>query len=1531
MSTDTPDPADGIAIIGMGGRFPGASSLEQFWRNLRDGVESITAQTKDALLAKGMTEAWLANPRFVNASTIIDDVDLFDAAFFGFNPREAEVIDPQQRLFLECCWEVLEQAGYDPETCTQAIGVYAGVGFNAYAYNLARSAEAANVGSYQLMIGNDKDFLTTRVSYKLNLRGPSVVVQTACSTSLVAVYQACESLQAYRCDMALAGGVSINVHDTRGYFYQDGMILSPDGHCRAFDAKARGTVSGKGLGVVMLKRLSDAIDDRDTIRAVIRGWAINNDGSLKVGYTAPSVEGQAQVIAEALAMSSLPAESVTYVEAHGTGTELGDPIELGALNLVYRAATNRRHFCALGSLKTNIGHLDTAAGVAGLIKTVLALEHAQLPPSLHFEEPNPQIDFTDSPFFVNTALRPWTSPDGPRRAAVSSFGIGGTNAHVVLEEAPPATASSSATPLQLLTVSARSAPALESATTRLRDYFENAGEASLADAAYTLHVGRRGFDHRRIVVCRDAADAVAVLSGANPSRVISGVRSRHGGTCAFMFSGQGSQHIGMAGEVYRHQPVFRDVFDQCATLLRPALDLDLRELLYSEDGNREAAATLLTETRITQPALFVVEYALATLMMKWGVMPAAMIGHSIGEYAAACLAGVMSLPEALALVATRGRLMQQRPAGAMLAVQRPAREVEPLLGATLSLAADNAPGLCVVAGETEAVDRLERTLAERGTFTRRLQTSHAFHSQMMDAVLPAFRAEVRRVNLQPPQRPYISNVTGAWIRSEQATDPEYWVSHLRQAVQFSEGIRTLLASEVQVLVEIGPGTTLRSLAAQHLAPRGAQVALASLPAAQDKGRSDLETVLETVGRLWIAGTSVEWTAFHGDERRRRIPLPTYPFERQRYWVDPQPQTTGRVAATATTPQKRADLATWFYAPSWKRTLPPDVGAAKALASDECWLIFDNVDGVGNQLARQLRMAGHETIRIAHAPGFGPIAPGVFSLNLFEPRDYDKMIAELKALGKHPRRVVHLAALSTSDGEGHPRLDNAQGRGVFSLLSLAQALGRQRVTRPVEMTVVSNAMHDVLPDDRVQPEQCTVLGLCTVIPQEYPTVWCTSIDVGRRALADGPDALAERLAQELQADARDAAVAYRGATRWVQTVEPALLGPARRSRFTTGATYVITGGFGKLGLALADHLARTYHARLVLTGRAVPPPRADWPVAAERPNDRTAYQIVAVQHLEGLGAEVLWMAADVADVTQLRRVVAAAEARFGSINGVIHAAGVIGGEGFRAIQELTPAHFQMQFAAKMHGLIALDEALGERQLDVRLLTSSISCELGGLGYAAYAAANHFLNGFAARAAGTASPWLAIDLDGFQFGADEGSRTALTDLLMTGAEGIEVIERALALNPRPSRLIVSTASLPARLDQYTRKALPVSRHESTSAAVEAPTGHARPALSTAFEPPADEVELGLARIWQELLGIEQVGRLDDFFELGGHSLLAVQVVSRVEQAFSVQISLRNIFEARSVAELADRIKTLVWMTQGGQPAAEGDVEDREEIEI
>jgi amino acid adenylation domain-containing protein len=920
---------DGIAIIGMAGRFPGADSVEEFWDNLVQGRESVSFFSDAELRDSGLDpDAFRSRGRYVAARGLLKDIECFDAAFFGIHPREAEVMDPQQRIFLETCWIALERAGYAPNRIDAIVGVFGGVSFNTfYLYALhGRPDLLEMVGPEQVMFGNEKDYVTTRVAYKLGLKGPALNVSTACSTSLVAVAQACQSLLTYQCDFALAGGASVTVPQVRGYFHDEGNIGSADGHTRTFDAQASGTAFGNGVGIVVLKRLEDAIRDHDQVFAVIKGAALNNDGSQRVSFGAPGVDGQAKVISLAHALAGVEPRSISYVEAHGTATPLGDPIEVAGLTKAFREGTDARQFCAIGSVKSNTGHLDVAAGVTGLIKTALALHHKVLPASLHYSSPNPKLNLESSPFFVNAKLRDWERENGiPRRAGVSSFGTGGTNAHVILEEAPELPLSDRGRPWQLLPLSAKTPEALEKATAQLSDYLKKAANstpfesqpAALADAAFTLQSGRAVFSYRRIVVCRDLNDGAAALEARDSKRVFSQHEQNSDPPVVFMFPGQGAQYPGMGASLYNSEPVFRENVDRCLAILKPLLETDLRALMFPKNGSEKDCQAQLQQTALTQPALFVIEYALAKLWMSWGIAPAAMIGHSVGEYVAGCLAGVFQLEDALSLVARRGALVQAQPGGTMLIVRQAEREVLPLLTPELGIAAVNSPNLCVVSGPYSAVESLEKILETRGIATKRLQTSHAFHSAMMDPVLEPFGALLKKVPLREPQIPYVSNVTANWITAKEATNPGYWAGHVRQTVRFAEGVAKLMEEPRNILLEAGPGQTLSTLARQHPAKRAEQNVFASLALS---GEQELRGFYETLGRLWMSGVRVDWKMFYSNESRQRVTLPSYPFDRKRYW----PQGAAKFALSAAPPENKPsdDL-------SLPAAVPPAVSPAEA--------------------------------------------------------------------------------------------------------------------------------------------------------------------------------------------------------------------------------------------------------------------------------------------------------------------------------------------------------------------------------------------------------------------------------------------------------------------------------------------------------------------------------------------------------------------------------------------------------------------------
>jgi acyl transferase domain-containing protein/thioesterase domain-containing protein/acyl carrier protein len=1300
-------PPTAIAIVGMGARLPGAKHLSEFWENLRNGVESIRPLTDQELLAAGVDPSALRDPNYVKAASVLDGIEQFDAPFFGFSPKDAAIVDPQHRVFLECAWEALEQAGWSPDEFPGAIGVFAGSGMNSYLmFHLVPNQQLmASTGLFLLkQTGNDKDVLATRVSYQLNLTGPSMTIQTACSTSLVAVHVACQSLLNRECDMALAGGVTIEIPHRQGYLYREGEILSRDGHCRSFDADSTGTVFGSGAGVVVLRRLEDALADGDQIHAVIRGSAINNDGARKVGYLAPSVTGQAEVVEEALAVADVEAESISYIETHGTGTPVGDPIEIAALTQAFQRSTQARGFCGIGSLKSNIGHLDAAAGVAGLIKTVLALKHKQLPPSLHFVKPNPRIDFANSPFYVNNHAAEWPSGRTPRRAGVTSLGIGGTNAHVILEEAPPVAPSGESRPWQVLTLSAKTATALEAASRNLATHLEQHPELNLAEVAFTGHLGRKAFAHRRALVCGTGEQAVALLRSANTKQDFRGQTAAQTGV-SFLFPGQGAQYADMARGIYESEPAFRSEVNCCAEKLQPELGLDLRTLLFPAEGADLAQVNAqLTETRLAQPALFVIEYALAKLWMSWGVTPSSMIGHSLGEFVAACLSGVLSREEALRVVAARGRLMQSATTGAMLAVQLAETETRAIAAGEISLAAVNGPRQCVLSGPAAAIGALENKLTAAGTLCQRLQTSHAFHSASMDAILGAFTEVMRSCQLRPPAIPYISNVTGTWITPGEAADPAYWARHLRQTVCFGDGLAALVERTPAATLEVGPGRVLSGLAARHPAKAESVKIVSSLRGAQEAAE-DLPFLLSALGQLWVAGVKIDWSAFHSSEQHRRVDLPTYPFERQRYWIDaPKPPMA---------PGSPEPAAISYYRPVWKRAeLPP---ASPELAT---WLIFTDDMGVGGVIVEDLERAGHTVVTVTAGERFAKtgkrsyvLAPGVRA-------DYDRLLEGLVGSGHVPQRIVHLWALTPPDApQAFEALASTQSLSFYSLLYLAQAIGAHDISESMILAVVSNDLQSIAGEAAHHPERAVLLGPCKVIPKEFANIRSRAIDI--ELPASGASRAARQILAEMAQPFNLPAelVAYRGEDRWVQTIEPANINRAG-VRLSQQGVYMITGGTGGIGLIIADYLARTVRAKLVLVSRGgfVPESR--------------------MQALRQLGAEVVVMSADVTDLAAMRGVISEARKRFGRIHGVIHAAGVLD-DGLIQLKQKESADGVL--APKVAGALVLEAALDGVELDFFALFSSISCFVAPVGQVDYVAANAFLDAFAASRNAQKKPW------------------------------------------------------------------------------------------------------------------------------------------------------------------------------------------------
>ncbi|KAB7785410.1 type I polyketide synthase [Methylorubrum populi] len=1329
-----------IAVIGMALRVPGARNTREFWENLRGGVSSIRPLTLEELDAAGESPARSRLPNYVAVCADLPDMEGFDAGFFGMSPKEAAVMDPQHRHFLECAWEAMESAARPPEREAGPVGVFAGCGMGSYFYDnvLSHRELVEETGLFLLRhTGNDKDFLTTRASFLFDLKGPSVNVQTACSTSLVAVHSACQSLLARECDMALAGGVTIELPHRRGYLAQEGEILAPDGVCRAFDHRAAGTVFGSGVGVVALRRLADALRDGDPIQGIIKATAINNDGAGKAGYLAPSIDGQARAIVEAQGLAGIDADSIQYVECHGTGTYLGDPIEIAALTQAFRQSTGRTGFCRVGSVKTNIGHLDTAAGIVGLIKALLALRHGEIPASLGFERPNPAIDFAGSPFTVADRLTPWPRGAGPRRAAVNALGVGGTNAHAILEAAPAARArpAAGAEGPELIVLSARSRAALDEAGRALAAELERRPDLSLADAAYTLWSGRRHFEHRRVLAAGSREEAVALLTGADGRRVHSHTLMPEASGAAFLFPGGGAQHPGMARGLYEGEPVFRAAVDEGLGYLAPEASAEIRaHWLGVESRTPEAASWLLRPSR-QLPAILICEVALARLWQARGLRPAALIGHSMGENAAACVAGIMTFREAFGLVRLRGELFDTVPAGGMLSVALGAEALRARLPDTLDLASVNGPALCVVSGPSDALAAFGERLKAEGVETAPVAISIAAHSRMLDPILPRFEAYLRTLRLRPPTIPVVSNLTGTWLTEAQACDPLYWVAHLRSTVRFADGLALLAADRGRVYVEVGPGRTLTSLAkAPGTIP--ANAILNSLPHADEATDARL-AFLAAFGRAWATGLALDPGMLWQGRDCRRVALPTYPFQHQRYFLDAVARTSPGAAEAL--PEKRADIAAWGYRPVWRQSAA--ALEAEAEAAPRTWLVFRDEEPVGQALVARLRAAGHRVTEVVPGDLFGRRGAELYALCPEDGRPgYEALVQALDADGRLPDRLLHLWLLTREERvrPGSSPFHHILERGFSCLVGLMQAMGEAAL----HATVVTEGVQAV--GDRVpaQPDKATVLGPALVIPKEMPGVTIRTIDVDGLDLAArsgwkraaGPRAEAsgdlERLWDDLMAEPATETVAYHRDRRWSLDFAPLALDPAQEGAagFREGGVYLVTGGLGDIAGAVCEALARRYRARLVLVGRTILPERALWDdlLRVHGGQGRTGRAIARIRGLEALGAQVLYGGADISNPEELEAVIAEARAAFGPINGVIHAAGLVR-DGLVALKD--EAEIEAVLAPKIHGTRNLHALTREDPLDLFVLFSSTSADTAPAGQVDYVAANAYLNAFA----------------------------------------------------------------------------------------------------------------------------------------------------------------------------------------------------------
>jgi len=1446
---------EAIAVIGMAGRFPGAPDVDSLWRELRAGRELITSFADQELIANGVSSTLLKYPNYVRARGVLADAEDFDAGFFGYSPRDAELLDPQHRVLLECCWHALENAGCDPTRDGVSIGSFFGCGASSHRERLSRHLTRL-VGDYQANLGSDRDFLSTRVAYKLNLHGPSLTVQTACSTSLVAVHLACQSLLAFECDVALAGGVAFAEPQRRGYLYLEGGILSPDGHCRPFDARAEGTVPSSGVGVVVLKRLADAVADRDHIRAAILASAINNDGSAKVGYTAPSVDGQAAVVGLALGAAGLRPDDVDYIEAHGTATRLGDTIEIAGLA---QAFAGRSTPCPVGSIKSNLGHADAAAGIAGLIKAVLCLEHRELVPSINFETPNPNIDFDAARLYVNAELRTWTNSARDYIAGVSSFGVGGTNAHLLLRE-PPRLNRDAASPVPLILPLSAPSPNARDAVVRRATEFLETGQSPLTDVAWTLQRGRRVFDHRHaIVVDRDAdvpADNAALRVPIEP---------RHGAvrSVIFMFPGGGSQYRGMARGLYANLASFRDSIDECAGLLGPR---DGGELIAAVTGERGAE---LTDTATALPALFAVEYGVAKVLMDCGLRPDALIGHSLGEYVAACLSGVFNLPEALELVALRGQLFAQLPRGAMLTVNLGEDELRARLPRELDIAAVNAATLCVVAGSEDAIARFEAQLRSRSVLCSRVRIDVAAHSRAVLGVATEFERKLGGRKLGTPSIPFVSNVSGQWITAAEASSASYWAAHLRSAVRFADCIRQAAELTTPVFVEVGPGRALATLAAQNSAVGDSPI-LTTLAHSETPG-SDLGALYRAIASLWVEGAEVNWSALP-DSGGRVTELPPYPFEQESYTLHLDP--TGASPMQPSLPDTLArerEPNNWIFAPVWHELVPEPKGLVVPCET----LVVSPDRALAEGVARRLE-------------SLDPLGGASRAVGL---EDLTNSGSRGPAEPVNETRTVLVLPPAPHAGDGGEW--DAFKSYVRSVLAVGRELNAA-AAKHHDFLAVTFGAYRFSASDRSSPPVAGALSAALAMSQEFTNVTCRRLDLPA-AYATDVQSTSAAINAELAEQARASVVALRDGRRWLRRYDR--LGSAATGyRLRREGTFVITGGLGAIGLLVAEWLVKEWAAKVVLVGRRdLEGQDSDSEEVRQRRQNRKQ----RITRLRELGGDVVVVAADVTNVGAVRDVLSQARARWGRVDGVIHCAGLVGPDMQRGALETADEALSHISGAKVRGALALGQAL-DADVEFVLLMSSVASILGGIGLAAYAAANGFLDAYAAQRWEEGDRrWLSVAWEGWRFGQDYGSSSAalraLLEFALSPEEGVRAFDVVFAARAVPA-LAVSTTALGLRLERWKEHVR--SRDEALPPAVK----RRRRPTRAPFAPATNDLEAEILRMWESMLGLSDLGINDNFFELGGHSLLAIQLVARMRESLSREISVHDFLLNPTVSKVA-----------------------------
>lgn len=1472
-----------IAIIGMSCRFPKANNLDEFWSNLCQGEDCLTRFNNEQI-----TPSRYLNINFVPVKGTLSNIDQFDASFFGFSPVDANITDPQQRIFLECAWEALEHAAIAPSKLrSKIISVFAGMTDSTYLHeNLLKNNQfCKEYDLFQQRIATSTSMLSTQTSYRLNLKGSSINVNTACSTGLIAVDQACRDLMLGQSDIALAGASSISVPQVNGYIYQQGSIVSPDGYCRPFDEKANGTVFSNGVGVVILKRLDDAIKDNDTIYAIIKSSGVNNDGSSKLGFTAPSINGQISCIRDALAGANLTAEQISYIEAHGTATALGDVIELNALSSVFREQTDKTGFCALGSVKANIGHTDVTAGIAGLIKTALCLYHKKIPPVVHYKTPNPDLGLNKGPFFVNTQLINWDAPSSKRYAGISSFGVGGTNIHMILSDFNSRQKSHSNIELkeQLILLSAKTETALEQRTCALSNYItsDNFSNDTLANLAYTLQTGREDFQWRRFCIGKNTVELQNNLFSKSP--VYFNEETHH--NIAFLFSGQGAQYHRMAMGLFDRVPRFREYVQKGTLIAKQYLNCDLLEIICNTESDQ------ITQTHFAQPSLFIIEYAIARLLIDCGIKPDALIGHSIGEYVAACVAGVFSFEDGIALVCERGLLMANASRGEMLSLE--CTKDECLLYQNISnaeVALHNATNNYVFAGTADEINRLEEHLLKIKKSFQKLKVSHAFHSRLMEPLEKPFKDIFANIKLSPPSIPIISNVTGDWLSADEAINPNYWYKHLRHTVQLYKGITLLLHDKHPIFLEVGLGEALCGFVKDTA--DGKAYVTHTLPNHHQRC-SDLFQFLNCMGELWIKGTKINLEPLCVFENKRRIALPTYPFQKQRYWVEPDSFNLSKTNG--------ANL----YTPVWTRqaineTINSDV-------NNHSWVIFKDNVGVGQEIITLLRDHEIQPIIVETGTSFIQKSASHFSIDPSNNLHYDQFIGAVQHTLVHPI-IIHCFSCNeiTTDLLSTEQINKSLDNSFYSLMYLTQSYINQIDSQVLmRCAIITTGTQNVLGKDNIAPVNATLIGVCNVIPLEHRQLAYQLIDIERNELPQKlkscfADIINNCLDQEYKL--AQSVIAYRNNYRWGITYAP-IPNTQLLSRLTDNGTYLITGGLGGIGLTISETIATHAHQpTLILCSRSPCIHETEWLCILNNNSHPDYYKIAQLQKLKERGATIVWKQIDISDDKAVETLIENLKNKYEKINGIIHAAGVPGG-GLTQLKSKTIA--QEIFLPKIHGTYHLARATQALPpLDFVMLMSSIASITGEQGQLDYCSANACLDAFANANLFQSNFTISLSWNtwreiGMSVDTERSDEINLFDRGndIASEEGQLLFLKALSYPY--NHLIVSNYDL----EQYKNLILQNVFHSNCDISVSRDDLN----INHQYTEPQNTLEKQMARLWQDNLKINAIGRDDDFFTLGGHSLKALSLIEKINSTCKCSLSIQHLYKAPTIALLCKQINS------------------------